>query len=103
MARFQAKNRAFRVIQHYEHHLYSESSHQEQSFKNIKMACHVYISKINFKWKLYLFCQNRPFRTGFFRKCNLVCLYTKNISKILIKWEPSQTFGHKQQTQCKKE
>jgi len=46
MAMFQAKNRAFQVIQHYEHRIYSESSHQEQSFK--KMKCHVSISKINF-------------------------------------------------------
>ena len=45
---FMLKNRAFRVIQHYEHHIYSESSHQEQSFKKIKMICHVSISKINF-------------------------------------------------------
>jgi len=49
------------------------------------------------------FCQNRPFRTGLFRKCTRVCLYTKNISKILTKWQPSQTFGHMQQTQRKKE
>ena len=48
------------------------------------------------------FCQNRPFRTGFFRMCTLVCLYTKNISKILTIWQPSQTFGHMQQTQRKK-
>ena len=48
MAMFYAKNRAFRVIQHYEHHIFSESSHQEQSFKKIKMICHVSISKINF-------------------------------------------------------
>ena len=37
-----------------------------------------------------------------FRKCTLVCLYTKNISKILTKWQPSQTFGYMQQTQRKK-
>ena len=48
MAMFQAKNRAFRVIQHYDHHIYSESSHQKQSFKKIKMICHASISKINF-------------------------------------------------------
>jgi len=48
MAMFQAKNRAFRVIQHYEYHIYSESTHQKQSFKKIKMICHVSISKINF-------------------------------------------------------
>jgi len=44
MAMFQAKNRAFRVIQQYEHHIYSESSHQEQAFKKVKMICHVSIS-----------------------------------------------------------
>ena len=38
---FKLKNRTFRVIQHYEHHIYSESSHQEQSFKINKndMSC----------------------------------------------------------------
>jgi len=36
----------FRVIQQYEHHIYSESLHQEQSFK--KRTCYVSISKINF-------------------------------------------------------
>jgi len=41
-------NRAFRVIQQYERYIYSESSHQEQSFKKIKMICHVSISKLNF-------------------------------------------------------
>ena len=30
---FKLQNRAFRVIQQYEHHIYLESSHQEQSFK----------------------------------------------------------------------
>jgi len=55
---FQAKNTAFRVIQHYEHHIYSESSHQEQSFK--KMICHASISKINFIYNLYLFLSKSP-------------------------------------------
>jgi len=44
---FKLKNRAFRVI-HYEHHICSESLHKDQSFKKIKMICHVSISKINF-------------------------------------------------------
>jgi len=48
MAMFQAKNRSFRVIQHYEHHIYSESLHQKQSLNKIKMICHASISKINF-------------------------------------------------------
>ena len=41
MAMFKLKNRAFRVIQHYEHHIYSESLHQKQSFKKNKndMSC----------------------------------------------------------------
>ena len=35
------KNRPFRVIQQYERYIYSESSHQEQSFKKNKndMSC----------------------------------------------------------------
>ena len=99
---FKLKNRAFRVIQHYEHHIYSESSHQEQSFKNIKMICHVSISKINFIQNLYLFLSKSPVWYRFFRKCTLVCLYTKTISIFFTKWQPSHTFGYMQQTQRKK-
>ena len=39
MAMFQDKSRAFRVIQHYEHHIYSESSHQEQSLEKNDISC----------------------------------------------------------------
>jgi len=49
--------------------------------------------------RLYLFLSKSPVSYRFFRKCTLVCLYTKHISKCFTKWEPSQTL---QQTQCKK-
>jgi len=39
IAMCQVKNRAFRVIQQYEHHMYSESPHEEQSYKKYDMSC----------------------------------------------------------------
>ena len=32
-----------------------------------------------------------------FVPCTLLCLYIKNISKLLTKWKPSQTYGNLQQ------
>ena len=48
------------------------------------------------------FCQNRPFRTSFFPQEHTRMSLHQNISKILTQWQPSQTFGHMQQTQRKK-
>jgi len=54
----------------------------------LNKICHVSASKINFIYKYSKFCQNRPSRTSLIGKCTFVCLYTKNVSKILTKWEP---------------
>ena len=101
---FKPQNRKFLVIHSlFTPYIYSESSYQKQSFKNDMYQLVKNDLKIIISWKnTYFLVKKSPIQYLCFRKCTLVCLYNK-IFNFFTKWEPSQTFGHMQQTQSNKE